>query len=309
MGTTKKNEGDNLKVKASFNISIKAMVTTAVVILMASALAWFCLIYNSSDRVFWGMINSNLSATTFTQKLSQTSGSQEVSQINETNTTQPRLVNGASTITQAPSTNVTTQTIGTPSEDYVRYTAIQTGLKNAEGNLVDYSSVKNEWGKSATLGASSTDGQAYQQIVFGIFPLGYAAPELRAGLVKEIKDTKVYTIVDKASVHRNGIFGRPTYTYNVSVDVYNYIKALKSYGSKVGLRQLESIDPEQYSSESPITATVTVDGWSHQLTRISYSEGMRIEDYVAYGSQKKLQTAPEKYVSVEELQARLQMLQ
>jgi hypothetical protein len=83
---------------------------------------------------------------------------------------------------------------------------------------------------------------------------------------------------------------------------------LKQFGSMVGLRQLEGLDPAQYEGAQALQFKLTVDVWSQRLTGIEFAGGERIETTGGFGINYDVEL-PQDSIPVEELQAKLQQAQ
>lgn len=286
---------------------IKLVLYAAIVMFVVSGLSLWYVTANSSDNVFWGMVNNNLQTAAYTRSSSQDDGQQKAEQITEAQTSPQQLANGRTTITQYGDTSarVVTESIGTPYADYVRYTQVETSQKNEQGKSLDFSQLINVWGKSEA-GDGATNGQLFNESVLGIVPMGRISAPQRQELIAAMKAKNVYQFVAIES-QRHGL--RTTYTYDVKVNPVPYIEVLKQFARDMGLNQLESIDPNQYKSTQPIGVGLKVDSLSHQLLELSYGAGSRTEKMSSYGSLKKLQSPPTDTISIDELQYRLQSVQ
>lgn len=295
------------KVTRKVFTPLKSIIYIAVILFIAAGWMWWSKVYNGENHIFWDMVNNNLTTSSFTQTSVQDDGNQKVEQVTQTQLTPTRLSNSKTNISQIGA-SVTTESIGTPTVDYVRYTAISTSQKNSAGQPMDFSAIKNVWGKTTVQDAITTNGQLYTQSVMSVVPMGNLSKVERAALVSTMKRTSVYTPT-LTKTTQNGL--RKTYTFSVVVKASSYIAALQQFGKDYGLNQLDSIDPSQYESASDVTVTMEIDGWSHQLKQISYGDGARIENFSAFGSQKLLNTPPadKDTISVDELQYRLQAVQ
>lgn len=297
------------KGRVSAKLPLNFIMYAAVVVLLASAWAWWYHIQTNPDRLFWGMIQNNLSATGFARTVVQDEGEQKLRQVVEVRTAPLNLANSQSVITQGDpvTTKVITESIGTPTTDYIRYADIQTTQKGQSGKDLDFSKVENVWGMSEA-DTGTTSGQLYNESVLGVIPFGNLSASQQKSLIKQMKDNSVYK-VELANVQRNGWLQRPAYTFNVEINPVAYIGALKAFAKSTGLTHLETVDPSQYKSTQPVTVQATVDGWSRQLMQVSYGGGARIEKFTGLNSIKPLQTPPRETIPIGELQARLQTVQ
>lgn len=288
-----------------FFTPVGLIIIAAVIVLITSVGTWWQYVYNSPDRIFWGMVDNSLQTTSFTRTATQGDGQQKIVQVTQTNTTPTQLSNSKSTITQ-PNALVVTESIGTPSADYVRYSDIKTTQKTADGKDIDFSKIKDIWGKSDAYGSNATNGQLFNESILSVIPFGNLNASQRRALVAEMKKSNVYVFVQKGS-QRHGL--RTTYDYTVQINPVPYIGVLKQFAKDMGLTQLDAVDPSQYQQTQVVTVDIKVDNVSHELTELSYNKGARVEKLSGYGNLHTLQQPPTKSISVQELQYRLQSIQ
>jgi len=178
--------------------------------------------------------------------------------------------------------------------------------QSASGKPLDFSHVVNVWGKSTPDGTNQTNGQSYNQQILGVIPFGDLPLAQRGALLKLMQST--YS-VDYSVTQKKLIGGRPVYTYRVQVMPEPYIKMLKQFATDTGLTQLETIDPAQYASASPLPLEISVDVWSRQIKTISYGTSDRQVVFSQLGKVMPPVVLPSKTVSVDELESRLQSIQ
>jgi hypothetical protein len=289
--------------------SVRFIVTVAGLVVVATLAAWQYHSITNADRVFWGMVDDNLHTSSYTRLSVQKSGGQGVEQITSATTEPKQRVYGETLFTQtgADAATATTENIGTTTQDFVRYTNITTNQKSSNGNALDFSKVLGVWGASEPEGKDQTNGQLYNQAVLGIIPVGNLSSAQRHALIAEMKAEGAYEF-KIAQTTRSLPFGRPTYVFQVTVNPVSYIKALKSYAKYVGLTHLEEINPNDYSSSQKLLFTVSVDGWTHQMTQTSQSQGGKNEIITGRNLKKSLPEPPTDTISVDELQTRLQSI-
>jgi hypothetical protein len=189
----------------------------------------------------------------------------------------------------------------------VRYTDIATSQKGANGQNLDFGNVKNIWGKSDN--GEGNVGDLYGDIVLGVIPFGDLPRDQRRELLQLIHDRDVYT-VDYNKVSRKIVNGRPQYSYRVLMDPAAYVSLLKEFGTRTGIKPLESLDPAVYAGQSQLTFILTVDVWSHHLASILYGDSNRYEVFGGYGISKTIQIPKDsETIPVEQLQERIQSIQ
>lgn len=277
-----------------------------IIVILGSLALWYKNIYSDPRRVFNAMLENSLRVASVTKQVEQGDESQTLNQ-------QIRLQAGSMHVAQSltnlsqkglASANVVTESIGTPTSDYVRYRSIETDQKSATGGNLDFSKVLGVWGKSEASG--ETSGELYNETILGVIPFGNLSASDRQKLIFMVSSLDVYK-VEYANVKRVTVNGRPTYEYRVKVLPEAYVTMLKSYARMAGLTQLRDINPANYADASAIEFTVTVDVITRRLSSVVYESG-RQENYVSYGNEVGVKL-PEDAVSVDELQQRIQQVQ
>lgn len=281
--------------------STKFIVTVAALVVIGTYGAWQYHNTTNADRVFWGMVDNNMQTTAYTRHTEQKSGAQSVDQVFETATSPQHKLFSDTVFTQTgvDSATAVTENIGTPTADYVRYTNIET----AKG--LDFRSILGVWGVTDPQVPGQTSGQLYNQAVLGIIPTGNLNAEQRREIIKIMHEKKAYTY-KLVQTKRSLFFGRPTHTMQVIVNPVGYISALKQFASYVGLNHLEQVNPEEYEQAQKLAFTVTVDGWTRQMTSTDQDSGSKTEIITGRNSKKQLPDAPTETISVDELQQKLQ---
>lgn len=284
--------------------STKFIVTIAALVIIGTLGLWCYHNSTNQDRVFWGMVNDSMRTSAYTRHTQQKSGAQSVDQILVTATSpQHRLFSDSLFVqTGVDSAEAVTENIGTPTSDYVRYTSIKTAQN------LDFRGVLNVWGVSNGQTSGETTGQLYNQAVLGVIPIGNLTAAQRREIVKimQEKDAYSYKLVE---TKRSLPFGRPTHTFQVTVNPVGYISALKQFADYVGLNHLKQVNPEEYAEAQKLAFIVSVDGWTHQMVATSQSAGGKTEAISGRNLKKQLPEAPRDTIPVDELQLKLQSVQ
>ncbi len=290
---------------------IATIIILATVILIGSGWAWWHFIRSNPERVFNAMLTNNLRTTSVTRKITQSSGEQSLEQTVQLFMAPGHITHGRTTLTQTgdESAVVVTETIGTPFIDYIRYLDIVSNQKNEKGEKLNFSNIKNLWGKSPVVSGAEdqTTGELYNESVLGVVPFANLPADQRERLLEFMKSNEVYK-PDYANVERVIKNGRPSYIYTVAVEPAAYVALLKELAREVGLNQLEGVDPSVYKNSSPLSFQLVVDVWSRQLSGIIYNNGARVEELTSYGA-KGNAVVPENTIPLRELQNRVQSIQ
>ncbi len=307
----KRLEGLTTKAKKLTNTlaSVKFITGLAVLVLLGTYGLWQYHSSTDADRVFWGMVDNSMQTHAFTRHNYQKNGSQSVDQIIRVQTTPQQVVNSETIFEQTgvDSAVAVTENIGTPTHDFVRYTAITTAQKGGDGKALDFSSVLNIWGKTEVDQPGVTTGQLYNQSVLGVIPVGNLDAAERRQIISIMKDKGAYTY-EIMRTKRQLPFGRATYEMQVTLSPVGYISALKAFAQAEGLNHLDDINPEDYASAQKLNFSVSVDAWSHQIVEIQQSQGSKNEIVSGRNLKLPLQSPPADAdtIPVDELQTRLQ---
>jgi hypothetical protein len=252
------------------------------------------------------MVENNLRISSVTRTVHQESEGQRVNQVIQVQVGDKQIAEGQTLLEQLGqnTASVLTESLGTPTTDYVRYADIKTNQKNEQGKDLDFSKVLNVWGKSA--GSEQTTGELYGESVLGVIPVANLSAPARARVMAVVRDHQVYKI-DYSTVKGTKENGRRIYTYHVKVIPEGYIALLKAYGQEVGLQKLTELDPAQYKNASPLEFDISVDVLSHRMTKITYPNG-REENFGSYGVHRAV-TLPKQTIPIEQLQERIQNVQ
>ena len=287
---------------------IRIIIIIALLLLAASLTTWWRLVHNNPTNVFKRMLATSLATPAVSKRIHQVDDSQVLDQVSALTAAPQQAVRSLSVLQQTGEvqTSITTESIGTPTTDFVRYTDIHTTQTNAGGKAFDFNSVLGLWGKSDPANPSSGDPQLFNQTVLGVVPLANVPQPQRTQLLRQINDDKVYQL--GADVKRQLVHGRPVYSYDVSVEPMAYVAMLKAFARSLGITQLEQVDPAQYADSEPLKFTFDIDVWSGQLTRVAYVGSERTETYGGYGARLQVEQ-PASSIGIDELQARLQQLQ
>lgn len=269
---------------------------------------WWRIVWERPQRVFSDMIAANLASTSVTKTASASGNGQRVTQ-------QVRLqmgaTNAADWLVAASQTgsSVTTENIGTPTTGYIRYTHIATAIQN-NGKPFDFAQVLNVWGKSDGKTDTSLD-HLFSQTLLDISsaptpPIGNLPENERQNLLSFLRAENVFS-PDYGKTKREKVNGRDVYTYQVGVRLGAYIRTMQAFAHYLGLRDLDTIDPSQYSTVPPITVAISVDRASHQLVRVAYPGSGFSQDYGDWGLLTPI-AIPAKTIPTTDLQNRIQSL-
>lgn len=284
-------------------------VTAAIILIAGGGFLWWQFVWQNPQRAFTDMLANNLAAYSVTRVASAQKGSQGIDQYIRQEMGSTNATDWLVTVRQGGS-SVTTESIGTPTTGYIRYTNITTGQRRSSNTPYNFKNILSVWAKSD--GRSDTSlNQLFSQTVIDISsapipPIGNLPVAERADVLNYIRDEKIFTPSYK-DVKRETINGRSVYTYQVAVQLGAYVRMMQAFAHDLGITSLDTIDPSQYSTVPPVTIAISVDRVSHQLSQVTYQESGFTQSYRDWGLVTPIQI-PHASVTTTQLQQRIQAL-
>lgn len=266
---------------------------------------WFHWIYLNPERVFKGMLKQNLQTTSVTKHIKQTTDSQAITQLIRLQSGSTNASDWLTTIVQSED-SATTETISTPTETFVRYTALKRQgkpLKNTNGVLGTWAKPNQTQQESGANLYSQTMLDSY--IAPGL-PIANLASTQARQLLDYQQSQKIFT-PDYTHVKRQVINGKKVYIYTVSVKLEPYVKLMQLFAADLNLAALSSVSASQYHNSKPVTVSLAVDPISRQPVRLSFPIAHFSEDYQDWGLEQGI-TLPKKTITLDQLQAKVQAL-
>ncbi len=256
----------------------------------------------NSDRAFDDMLSRSLQTDSVTRQVAQNNAQGSVDQLVRLDLSPTPTAQTVTKVKQpgpkGPSL-VTTETIGTQQQDYIRYKSISSpSVANAD----DVKKVVGTWG---TREAGTAPATFFDEAVIGLVPFGNLNFADRQAIRKLQSDQNVYSYTKVDQARQNG---RPVFIYKVSISPQALIASLAEYSKLTGLGDSSQLDPKAYAGTAPLKVDITVDALSRQLTRIKYSDSPRAENYSGTGFKTPI-SVPSQTIPIAELQKRLQSLQ
>jgi hypothetical protein len=258
---------------------------------------WWHFDYQNPTHVFWSMINNNLSLASITKYDSQ---SQQGILSKQYTLIQFGALDASHTVSTVSQTGdlVSSETIGTASNDYSRYRSIKATQKSAAGKAAKASKIVGIWGKTPNASSSQpASAQYFQQSILGVVPFGNFNESQRSELIKQIRSSNLYSLSQTKTVKVNG---RAAFVYEVSVNPEALVNVLVLYAKDIGLGNV-GLDPTQYIGSPAIKTEFTVDKLSDQLIKVRYPSNNQSEVYYSQGLEQPIMI-PAKTVPISELQ-------
>lgn len=293
----------SLSKKANQKTAVWTAVLLALVLFGVSGWFWWTRVFTDADRVFADMLAKNLSTQSVTRKVAQKDQSSSVDQTIYVSFRPPEIISRTRSVlsekgADRQTTTVTTETIGTKNDDFVRYVSAE-GTEDlaVAGNL---DNVLGVWSKRS--GDANFGGTAFlNEAAFSLVPFGNLSPEKRRELLNFINDKNVYQL---SQAKRSFVDGRYVYVYNVSVDPVALVESLAKYVELTGVGDVSQLNPASFEGAAPVNLTMTVDIASRQLLSLDFPATGRTETIESRGTYHEIEL-PENAIPFEELQNRL----
>jgi hypothetical protein len=282
-----------------------------VALLLVSAWLWWAKVQVQPYRVFWGAVQNGLSSPGVTLEVSSKDTTTTDKQTIQYSLGSTNKVQAIRTLTQ-DGTTIRTESVGTLSKTYTRYTSIKTDKKTEDGKPLSFKDVLQVWAEST---GQNESAQLLPQAALGLalplgavpMPIGQLPSEKREDIMDEMRNRTLYqTSYTDAKKERKD--GRLLYTYDVAMQPVLYLKIMKSYAEAAGLKDLQNVDPNDYAGRESLQLKLTIDAHSHQLVKVANKSLGYEQRYTGYGITTN-PTIPAKAISQDELQKRLGAIQ
>jgi len=257
-------------------------------LLVISAFVWWTQVYENPYNVYWGMLSNSLAVSSVTKYVTEQTTAEGLNQYIALNFGTHNFAYGRTVLKDSTST-VTTESIGTLQNDYVRYTSIVTSAKNARGQRPNFSDVLGKWGKDEVVNTNMQTESTpfFTQVMIGlsggnIVPMANLSEQQRQSLLLLLHQNVVFdTSFD--NVGKSKTDGRVVYTYAVDIEPVAYVAFEKVFASYIGIKSLENLNPNDYMDDAPIRVDLLVDARAHRLAGIVYPGTKHTEAYSGYG--------------------------
>lgn len=295
----------------------KKILAIGLAVAIVGIVVWLSNLRSNPETVFYRMVENSMRTNSVIKEITQSNDSQSLKQTIYFQTGANNFARAQAVLSQRAgssqdnneiTTKVTTESIGTPYEDYVRYLSIETNQKTPQNKPLDFTAVIGIWGRAADSNQdiTQTSGELFSQTVLGVVPTGYIEKTNRDSVLDKIRAINVYE-VDFSNVERTEIDNRNVYKYRVKMQPKHYVEMLKIYAEAFGLEQLRQVDAQSFGNSPSLEFDFVVDISSGQLLQVHFLDSNRTETFSSYGAEVNVEV-PDDSVPVEELQRRLQSI-
>ncbi|HYF97256.1 MAG TPA: hypothetical protein VD947_04450 [Patescibacteria group bacterium] len=293
----------NKKKTNSTRLAINLLVLGCVILVGVTGWLWWAKIVVNPDRVLNDTISNNLRTKSITKHVSQSGPEGGVEQTAYLSFFPPDINAQTKTILSQGSgsktASITTDTIGTKTADYVRYSDVAgaEGLPGAE-RLNDLLGV---WAKRQSNPANGEQLTFLNETIFNVMLFGDLDNEQKTKLEELIYKSNLYQY---SSAEKRLENKRLVYVYDVSINPEDLVTVIQEYVRLTGVADADQFDPAQYKGVPPVKVQLTIDVFSRQLQKIEYSTG-RVETYSGQNLFRP-DNIPEQTIPIDELQKKLQ---
>ncbi len=279
-------------------------------LLLLGGWLWARYVYVQPERVFWGMIENNLSSygvTKRTAESNQLGSTEQYAELGFGDTTLAHSVTYVRQATEEGDSRVVTESIATKDAAYNRYTSVDTPIAGSSGQPLDFSNVIGVWGKTEP--EDEAGGSQYlAEYLLGVVPYGNLPAEQRQELIRFMREHDVF-VPDYAQVEKTAANGRAIYNFPVAIKPAAYIGMLQTYARLSGIGEVPGLNASDYENSPDLLIQFSIEPYSRNLRSLTYeTAGGREEEYFSHGVRPGVRV-PEETIPISELQERLQAIQ
>lgn len=278
----------------------------AAALLIIFGVVWWSAVYENPYNVFWGMLSNSLQTSSVSKHIVQTSGVTSLDQYISLQYGANNFAYGRTTL-KDPTSTVKTETIGTMTNDYIRYTGITTSQKGKDGKSLSFGKLLGKWAKDQAANSAQQTGQSpfFIQTVIGLsggntVPIVNLPKDERSNLINLLHDSVVFKTAYN-NVKKSNVNGQLQYAYNVELEPVAYVAFEKQLAQYLGIKTLTQVNPNDYQSQGAIKMNFIVDARSHRLARLVIPQNNHVETYSGYGIPIR-QSLPKNTISDAKLQ-------
>jgi hypothetical protein len=273
--------------------------------LFIALLGWLFFSWRQSatpQAILWTMLDNNLATSSVTCQITDTSNGADRHEYVRLRFGAQNSAQSFATLTDK-NTTVTTESITTPTDNYVRYTAVKTNTKNTNGQSLNFKPLLNVWGHQKPAQNMAAFGQASRQAC-GL-PFASLSHEQRGQIIAAAKQSKAFSFDSAKHVT---VHGRQAYQYELNIAPVPYVTYLKSVARALGTNDLQEVVPTSYAGLATSHLTVTVDIARKQLVSVGFPGTKHSASVTDYGLNAPL-ALPQETIPLTSLQSRLGKVQ
>ncbi len=294
-----------LSANRRYKLQLIFLIVATLALFAMSGLYWYRNVLTNPDRLLGDMLNKSLQTESLFRSVSQGTGRNSVSQdvyVAFSPKTISKSVSELKESSQAGNTTVVTETLGTKTTDFVRYTGIDVQGNNPNQ---DFKSVLNVWGKKDSDPEQGTRPTFLSEALFLVVPFGNLNPDQRSQLKNEIDRVNLYHYTKSTLDFENG---RPIARYDMEIDPQSLITVLRKYVELTGVGNPQDLDPAAYEGAQAVRVEMKVDILSRHLKAVNFTDSDRRETYAGYNVPKEI-SLPNETITIDELQTKLQAVE
>ena len=258
--------------------TVLAIVLTGIVVFAIVSYFGWTKVYENPARVFWDGIANDLATSQVIRQINEQSTGTTLSETIRLNLSGGDLAQANTTLTNLGS-SISTETIGTPYADYVKYTDIIDKAHNQKVIPLSLRSLIGVWVKHSPGTLKSPLTHLLGQSILGVVPTAYIPePQRQALMVLAHKAFKP----DLSTVSTRTINGKRAYVYRVKISAVNYAEFVSTFCSDEGFGRPAFLRPGNFSAGSTYDLQFSINPQSHEILQINYGHG-HVENYSGYG--------------------------
>ncbi len=271
-----------------------AVAIAVIAVLFFGGWYFFNQVYLKPENVFWSMLDRNLKTGSITKTYQESSDTGSYELVTKLQLKGQLASQTAVTIKDVDSTYVT-DTIGTPTQDYLRYSQISSAVAPATQNGI------NVWAVNA---ASDTQpAQVFlNELLSSPMIFGYLNHNQRTDIIKQMRNNSVFD-VDFSSVNTTATVGnKKVYSYDVTINLAGYLPIYQTYLRAMGQNDIA----DQIGSAAPgstLSVKLFVEPASRHLLQLTMNSNDQTVTFSNFDTTATIELPKDANLSIEELQA------
>ncbi len=294
-------------VTASWNLVklTKYFLVIGLIIALVFSCLWYSRVYMNSERRFWSAVENSMSTRSVVRTLSEGGSGNQVVQDYRFHFSPQQVIENRVDFKQKSATTdteVVTEGIIFPQEQFLRYTKFRNDTNGEEGANLD--SVLGEWANQGSGAGEAEEARLNylsEYVTLAVF--GNFNAQQRAELINNLRQNNVYD-VDFNNVLEDELDGEDVKIYQVTVNLRPFAELLNEAFVMAGYGDFPPLNPENYREGSTLKSVFKVAG-NNSIVGINF--GNRNEVYSNYGVIKIIER-PEADMTINELQNEVQSI-
>jgi hypothetical protein len=273
-------------------------VIIAVIVVIVFGGWYYCnKVYLKPENVFWATMDRNLQTGSITKAYSEGNELQSYGLVTKLQF-KGQLASQTTVVvkdeTAGASSTVITNTVGTPTQDFLKYSQITSETAEVPQSAIGVWAVN-------TANDTQTAQVFLNELTSSPLLFGYLNHNQRSELIKAMRDNQAFE-VDFASTDTTKEFnGKKVYSYDVTINLANYLPIYQTYLRMMGQAQLA----DQIGTSAPdatLAVTLLIEPVSRHLMQITIADNGGTLTFSNQDASQLIELPTDAQLSIDDLQ-------